>query len=110
MELTFASPAVRDLCEEAEIAERKLGKCAKELQVLILDLLAAPTLADLPPLYEGIESVVDTDLPTELQIGDLQVFLAPSHRSPNLMSNEPRYCHRLKILQIQLIGGGGKHE
>jgi hypothetical protein len=108
MELTFASPAVRGLCEEAEIAERKLGKSARELQGLILDLLAAPTLADLPPLYEGVEGIVYTDMPTELQIGGLKVFLAPSHLNPNLMSNDPRYCHRLKILKIQLIGG--KHE
>jgi proteic killer suppression protein len=47
MEIEFASPSLKKLCEQSRLMNRKLGTvCARRLRTRLGDLLAATTLAE----------------------------------------------------------------
>lgn len=49
MEINFKDKKLKDLCEQAQLAQRNLGsKMARKLQARLADLLAAPSVAELP--------------------------------------------------------------
>lgn len=49
MEFDFKDKKLKDLCEQAQVAQRKLGtKMARKLRARLADLLAAPSVAELP--------------------------------------------------------------
>ncbi len=49
MEVTFAKPGLKKICEEPRVAARKLGPAsAQKLQRRLADLMAAARLGDLP--------------------------------------------------------------
>jgi len=49
MEINFKHKKLKDLCEQAQLAQRNLGsKMARKLQARLADLLAAPSVAELP--------------------------------------------------------------
>lgn len=49
MEISFKNKGLKDLCEQASLAQRKLGtNMARKLHARLADLIAAPSMADLP--------------------------------------------------------------
>lgn len=49
MEIDFKDKRLKDLCEQAKLAERKLGsKMARKLRARLADLMAASSVVELP--------------------------------------------------------------
>jgi len=94
MHLTFATPAVRALCERSSRASRAFGEeCASALQARLADLRAARTLEEFPfalgPLDGGANQRYSLSLTPQCTLQ----FEVRDGGSPRLAAN-------IKILQI----------
>lgn len=105
MQLAFQTQAVRELCEDAEVAERLLGQSvARELRTRLADLRAVMAIGEMPSgnltcRGERADEAVLIDLG-----GSASLELVPNHQAQRLTADGEVEWNRVNRLKVVRIG------